>query len=250
MLFSPSKSAHDTFEDRFSPAKVRPGQFAEDADVILFVHIPKTAGMSVGKSLQNAFDMFHPVSWENTRQSFRQKTRQALYMRQNNEPARQILMGHFNCNDIAYWQSHGIPVKCATIIRDPLDRLVSNYLYNTSDRHPQCDAFTQKFPDLESYAAKLPFDYQLFTMIGPTWNFEHALERLEQTYSFIGVTEHLAASLSHFAVSHGLDGLQEHRENIGTKAPPEVSDAVRNMVAEKSGGDQALHDLVKGYFAQ
>lgn len=249
MFSSPARSAREVFEARFAPAKVRPGQFAEESDVILFMHIPKTAGMSVGKALQRAFDRFHPVSWENTGQSFRQKTRKALYLRQNSGPLRQILMGHFGWNDVAYWQAQGIPLKCATIIRDPLERLVSNYQYNISEKHPQHAEFVEKFPTLESYAAKLGYDYQLFTMIGATYSFDHALERLAQTYSFIGVTEHLGASLSHFARSHGLaTQLEEHRENIGSKAPPEISATVRDMVAEKSQGDMALHALVKGCF--
>lgn len=267
-----SRSARAAFEARFAPSHVPAGAYAEPCDVILFLHIPKTAGMSVGKALQRSFDLFHPVSWENTGVSFRQKSRKALYLRQDKlgraegdrgaigqagqdntkdgAKLRQILMGHFSWNDVAYWQAQGMPLKCATIIRDPLERLVSNYQYNISDKHPQHVEFQARFPTLESYAAKLGYDYQLFTMIGASYDFDHALERLTQAYSFIGVTENLGASLEHFARSHGLpDGLPEHRENIGTTARPEISDTLRNMVAEKSRGDMALHALVKSYFA-
>ncbi|OED47232.1 hypothetical protein AB838_16565 [Rhodobacteraceae bacterium (ex Bugula neritina AB1)] len=242
------------FEDRFSPAHVAPGSFREDADIILFMHIPKTAGMSVGKALQDAFDVFHPVSWENTGKSFRQKSKQALYRRTAPAPARQVLMGHFAWSDVMFWKVHELPIKCATIIRDPLDRFVSNYRYNCSSKHPQNAAFCARFPQMEDYARQLPNDYQLGLMTGAFYSFDHALEKLCRYYSFIGVTEHLGASLRHLRLSHGLEAeLAEHRENTGGSrtagAQDDIPDAVRNLVGEKSRNDLRLHQLALRCFS-
>ncbi|MFV1462743.1 sulfotransferase family 2 domain-containing protein [Phaeobacter sp. JH57H2] len=240
--------AETAFEARFAPRLVAPEAYHDPNDVILFMHIPKTAGMSVGKALQAAFDIFHPVSWENTNQSFRNKTRKALYRRSDEaNPCRQVLMGHFGWSDVMYWRHQELPLKCATIIRDPLDRFVSNYRYNTSDKHPQHEAFAARYPTLEAYAQALPLDYQLSLMTGAFYSFDHALEKLNRYYSFIGVTEHLGASLQHFRRSHGLAAeLAEHRENTGSKAKAaeEIPDAVRNIVGEKSRNDARLHQLV------
>lgn len=248
----PSSQAERIFESRFSPRLVADDTYRETADVILFMHIPKTAGMSVGKALQAAFDIFHPVSWENTNQSFRNKTRKALYRRSDEaNPCRQVLMGHFSWSDVMYWRNQELPLKCATIIRDPLDRFVSNYRYNTSDKHPQHEAFAARYPTLESYAKALPLDYQLSLMTGAFYSFDHALEKLNRSYSFIGVTEELGASLDHFRRSHGLSELTEHRENTGRapKAAEEIPDAVRNIVGEKSRNDTRLHQLLRRYYA-
>ncbi|APG49353.1 Sulfotransferase family protein (plasmid) [Phaeobacter porticola] len=240
--------AETAFEARFSPRLVAAETYHDPNDVILFMHIPKTAGMSVGKALQEAFDIFHPVSWENTNQSFRNKTRKALYRRSDAaNPCRQVLMGHFAWSDVMYWRHQELPLKCATIIRDPLDRFVSNYRYNTSDKHPQHEAFAARYPTLESYARVLPYDYQLSLMAGAFYSFDHALEKLNAAYSFIGVTEHLGASLQHFRRSHGLAELTEHRENTGNqaKAAEDIPDAVRNIVGEKSRNDARLHQLAR-----
>ena len=245
-----NQTAMTAFENRFSPAKVAPGAFADDNDVILFTHIPKTAGMSVGKALQGAFDRFYPVSWQNTAKSFRFQTREALYHR-TQTPLRRVLMGHFAWSEINFWKVQELPVKAASIIRDPLARTVSNYNYNCSEKHPANAQFKERFPTLEEYAENLPQDYQLHTMIGMFYSFDHALEKLASYYSFIGVTEHLGASLAHFGVSHGLEGLEEHRENQGMipASNEQITDEVRNIVMEKSHNDNRLHELLMNYYA-
>lgn len=243
------ESTLTAFENRFNPAKVASGEFADDNDVVLFTHIPKTAGMSVGKALQKSFDKFYPVSWQNTAKSFRHQTRQALYER-TGTPMRRVLMGHFGWSDINFWKTHDMPVKAASIIRDPLARVVSNYNYNCSEKHPANAQFKERFPTLEEYVEDLSYDFQLHMMIGVFYSFDHALEKLTSYYSFIGVTEHLGASLAHFGASHNLDGLKEHRENQGT-APVQdnqVSDEVREIVQAKSRNDQRLFEVLQSYY--
>jgi hypothetical protein len=237
------------FKARFDPAQVAPDTFRSDSDVILFLHIPKTAGMSVGKTLQRAFDQFHPVAWENVGQSFRFRTRRALYERSCRN-CRQVLMGHFSWTEIQYWRNQELPIQCATIIRDPLARFVSNYNYNCSDAHPANAQFRKRFPTMEDYAQQLPNDYQLYTMIGAFFDFDHALQMLTKYYSFIGLTEHLGTSLAHLQKSHGLaQPLEEHRENKAKiLSKGEISAKVREIIENKSHNDQRLHDLVRDFY--
>lgn len=237
------------FQSRFAPKHGNKNLFQTNNDVILFLHIPKTAGMSVGKALQDSFDQFHPILWENIGQSFRRCTRSALYQR-SHTPCRQVLMGHFSWSELQYWRNQELPIQCATIIRDPLDRFVSNYNYNCSDKHPTNKEFQERFPTMEDYAHKLPHDYQLQTMIGAFFDFDHALELLTKYYSFIGVTEHLGDSLSYFQTSHGLNKtLQEHRENSGKPSTQaDIPQRVRDIVAEKSVNDHKLHQLISSFY--
>ncbi len=239
------------FEDRFDPARVPADAFYDDSDIILFAHIPKTAGMSVGKALQEAFDVVHSVGWENVHQSFRSKSRQALYARSNRK-CRQVLIGHFGWGEIQVWRNQELPIKSATVIRDPLARFLSNYNYNCSPKHPDNESFNARFPTIEDYARDLQIDYQTHLLIGLFYDFDHALELLTKYYSFIGTTEHLGASLEHFRISHGLKGpLHEHHENAGTIPAPAAADVpphVREMVEEKSRNDMRLHALVSGFY--
>lgn len=239
----------DAFAQKFDPARVSSGQFADDNDITLFVHIPKTAGMSVGKALQSSFDKFHGVAWNKPRASFNKLTQKACYLRTTRN-LRQVLMGHFTADEVAVWRGHGLPVKCAAIIREPVARVVSHYNYNGSDAHPNHEQFLEKHPTLESFARALPYDFQINWLVGPPYSFEHTLEKLIRDYSFLGVTEHLPASLAHFERSHGLENMQEHRINVGqtTVSQDGISEEVRDIVTARSQNDIALHKLLNGFY--
>jgi hypothetical protein len=239
----------NSFLQHFASDQVSAGEHYDANDITLFMHIPKTAGMSVGKALQSAFDIFHPVSWENVGRSFRNKTRIALQNRMANPPVRQVLMGHFSWAEVMVWKNHELPIKCATIIRDPLDRFVSNYRYNCSAKHPHSEQFRTRFPNMEDYAQNLPHDYQMNLMLGMFYSFDHALEKLVRYYSFLGVTEYLDQSLEHYRQSHGLPQMVMHRENTADSRPKtdqgeEIPDSVVNLVRNKSHNDMRLHQLI------
>jgi hypothetical protein len=243
-----SNDVLERFRDRFDPARVPASLFKDGNDVVHFVHLPKTAGMSVGRSLQDAFDRFYGVAWQDIPRSFRQMTREALYLR-THSPCRQVLMGHYSWTEVSTWLHAELPVKCATIIREPVARAVSSYKYNCSSKHPTRDQFKARFPTIESFITGLPTDFQLTKMIGAFYSFEHALEKLTKYYSFIGLTEALAASLAHFSASHGLPALEEHQINVGERVKTEaVEPKLARMIQERNHNDLRLHALVSSLF--
>src|SRR5690606_35795068 len=83
--FGTSKETMQRFINRFAPSCVVDNYFHAVADTMLFVHIPKTAGVSVGRSFHEAFDTFRGVEWDNVQQSFRSMTRRAIYMQTHME---------------------------------------------------------------------------------------------------------------------------------------------------------------------
>ena len=67
-------------EPPFRPGMEAPGAHSDPNDIVLFVHIPKTAGVSLGKSLQQSFGLFRGVDWSNTRgRPFRNRRARALH---------------------------------------------------------------------------------------------------------------------------------------------------------------------------
>lgn len=232
------------FIAKFSPAHVAVGRFRANAEVMLFIHIPKTAGVSVGRSLSAAYDHFHGVEWNNIPQSFRRVAQQALY-RQTCTPERHVIMGHFGWPEMQMFRNHDIPMKCGTILRDPVARTISNYNYNCSKAHPTNEQFRNRFPTLTSYVDSLPNDVQITQSVGIIGSFQNAMEKYLKYYSFIGLTEQLAASLKHLARSHGLSKLKEHRQNVGQhNKKSEVSQDLIERILERSQNDKRLHELM------
>lgn len=242
--FGVSEALMAKFLDRFAPSHVVANRFAAEADTMLFIHIPKTAGVSVGRSLREAFDTFRGVEWNNIAQSFRQETRAATYA-QTSEAKRQVIMGHFGWPEMQIWRNNEMPMKCATIFRDPIARTISNYNYNCSSRHPANQNFKNRFPTLEAYVRQIPLDAQLTQSIGLINSFENALQKLISYYSFLGVTERLATSLNHLGRSHGLPTLNEYRENIGkTASDSDISPKLRKIIENRSHNDIKIHRLI------
>ncbi|PLL14090.1 hypothetical protein C0V75_01175 [Tabrizicola sp. TH137] len=232
------------FLRRFAPRHTQADQFRAASDVMLFVHIPKTAGMSLGASLSRAFGKFRAVQWSDIPGSFRFHMRHALYL-QTRQEVRQVMIGHFGWPELQQWRSHDLPLKCGTLLRDPLARMVSNYNYNRSEAHPDHATFRDRFPDMMSYARHLPMDVQMTQAIGMVDSFDTALRKFILHYSFLGVTEHLAASLDHLARTHGLPRMKEQRVNVGKIRPEaELPPGVAELVAEKSHNDAKLHRLL------
>lgn len=231
------------FMSRFAPALVARGAHAEPSDTMLFVHIPKTAGVSVGKSFQQAFDQFHAVQWDNIAASFRSATRLAAY-NQSRRRLRQVIMGHYGWPELQMWRNHDLPMKCGAIFRDPVDRAVSNYNYNCSPAHPARENFMARFPTLEKYVEQLGYDVQMTQAIGIVTSFEVVLRKFCTYYTFLGVTERLGASLGHLSRSHGLPAFAEHRENVGQRQAAPVDDRIRAIVADRSHNDARLHRLL------
>lgn len=247
--FGCSIETMDSFLARFAPRHTQADQFRTASEVMLFVHIPKTAGMSLGASLKQAFDKFHPVQWSDIHGSFRYHMRRALYL-QTQKPVRQVLIGHFGWPELQFWRSQDLPLKCGTLFREPLARMVSNFNYNSSEAHPDHLTFRSRFPDLMSYAKQLPLDVQMTQAIGMVDSFDTALRRFVQHYSFLGVTEQLAAGLAQLARTHRLQRLSEERQNVAQIRPPEVLPAgLAKLVAEKSHNDAKLHRLLMRLYA-
>ncbi len=232
------------FLDKFSPSRVAADRYKALAEVMLFIHIPKTAGVSIGRSLREAFDHFHGVEWDNIAQSFRKAARNAIYQ-QTCRNERHVIMGHFGWPEMQMFRNHEMPLKCGTIFREPVGRTISNYNYNCSSAHPANEQFRNRFPSLESYVKELPFDFQITQSLGFINSFENVLEKLVRYYTFVGVTERLSASLDHLGRSHGLPKLREYRENVGKKPDQQgISSALIEQIEERCCNDRRLHDLV------
>ena len=200
--FGASPEVMEAFVQRFCPAAVETNCFRDTSDTMLFVHIPKTAGMSVGKAMQQAFDQFYGVEWNNVGPSFRKLARQAAYM-QSKGGKRQVIMGHYGWNELQVWRNQELPIKSGTVLRDPIQRMISNFNYNSSEAHPAHQNFIKRHPTIESFVRTTSYDVQLTQAIGLASSFNDVLAKLTRYYSFIGVTERLGQSLAHLSRSHG-----------------------------------------------
>lgn len=246
--FGASSDVMAAFVHRFCPVAVETDRFRDSADTMLFVHIPKTAGMSVGKAMQQAFDQFYGVEWNNVGPSFRKLARQAAYT-QSKGGTRQVIMGHYGWNELQFWRNQDLPIKSGTVLRDPIQRMISNFNYNSSDAHPAREDFVKRHPTIDSFVRTTGYDVQLTQAIGLVSSFDDVLGKLTQYYSFIGVTERLGQSLAYLSRSHGLPAFTEYHTNVGSKAADDLPEEVRAQIVERNHNDIKIHALMLRLYA-
>lgn len=92
-------------------------EYPNNNSIFYFLHIPKTAGMSVKTELLNAF---------------KNKTIYSNFLMSINEEKMinsAFVSGHFAMYPIELAEKYKKQIKTYTILRDPLERIVSNFLY-------------------------------------------------------------------------------------------------------------------------
>jgi hypothetical protein len=234
------------FCGQFDPALVEPDRFRDPEGVFHAVHLPKTGGMSLGKSLAGAMG-FHAVPWFDTRGSFLPLDAQAREAAQMGAGP-QVVMGHFGWGELVDLIKAGRSLHAMACVRDPVARLVSNFDYNRSIAHPNFEDFRAKNPSFEIYVSRQALNPQLKQLIGHRPDFELTLAALSTHYSFLGVAEAMGAGLAHLQRSHGLSGLLEHRQNAaisrGQTQSTQVTPEFHAKIYQAHFEDLRLHLLL------
>ncbi len=186
---------------------------------IFFVHIPKCAGTAIRKLLEKTYGrdslvgVYDVVAHQNKRE----------YIESG-----KVIYGHFGTE---YYRDYSGPKFTVTVLRDPVDRLVSHYSYwksaNLEGVGPEfakrltfldflkvdVPVIRQQISNLQAwmlisdYRMKHRFKYSLYSRETLA---EFALEQLEM-FDFVGVTESLSAGLP--VLAHLVENATELKAN-------------------------------------
>ncbi|MGB3545449.1 MAG: hypothetical protein WBA17_00630 [Saprospiraceae bacterium] len=207
---------------------------------LLSIHVPKTGGTSFYRSLQ---DNYGPaVSHSYRRIQVREELRQHGSLLPAQSPEIRVLHGHFFYPEVRdIHLAHRPKVICW--LRDPVERVISNYLFFQSrlidptinplqyerNRHRRSE-------DLLTYA-RLPENRNRMSL------FLQGLP-LDQLF-FVGFLEHYAADLARLGHLLGWSSIQPVRLNQGSLLPRKaavVTPSIRRKLARLNRADRRLYD--------
>ena len=150
----------------------------------VFLHIPKTAGSSVQRDLRRNFECGYQIDWQDIDGSWRQ------FLTMQKRSAFHHVRGHISWQQVKQLRSAGVAYHAISLLRHPVDRVMSNYAYCISDASPLAKENRQKYPSLCDFLPdNLQPNHMTRLLVGDCGSYEQAIERLSDEYSFIGVSE-------------------------------------------------------------
>jgi hypothetical protein len=238
------------FEGRFD-------DYLRDAAVgdgaLVFVHVPKTAGSSLRAELAARLqpDINIEVDYTDTTRLFRDKMDDAVrdFLAGPAERIR-FASGHLMGRHVAQMRTAMRNARFVTFLRDPVDRVVSDYRYQRSPKHPPHPQFREKYPTLEAYlefkgdrnkAAQHLIAPPVYAGRDP----EECVAYMLRTYDFVGVQDMYPISFRVLTALVGEPGWPKLRENVNRdeeEAP--VSADLAAQVRAANALDAALYEAI------
>jgi hypothetical protein len=252
-------------------------------NVIVVVHIPKTAGSALGDALIEHFGpeycfiahgsekigKIHPNRTHRLVWALREELRKAAMRLRGGEPRLSKFHSRADLERFHLFEGHYAldaeprtsrrPVYI-TVVREPVDRFLSQYYYahdlrgqwsaGSRDRHPYWTYDLDRFVDY-AYARRRWTDTNLqCRFIGGANNFAAARRAIDDRVFLAAPTKRLDDALELLRPVLGLQSTVAPRSNVGQarqgKAPPspEALAKIREMTSE----DQLLFDYVSRVF--
>ena len=206
---------------------------------LLFVHIPKTAGISLYSALEKHLGYRNCKRWE-------QATKLDDYLATPDDNLQQLrlLSGHFSYE--MFMRKNTGDRYVFTLLREPLERIRSTYYYLLSDpNHPRHDLVRGLSIDqfIENTLAPNKLNRQCWFISGHR-DFEQTLESIENNFDLVGIVESMDPFLE--KLSEAIKAKRTIRlkklNKTSVKKPSgnDISIELANRFRQAHGGDYKL----------
>jgi len=229
----------------------------------LFVHVPKTAGSSLAAELAALLPPYCSIHIDHTDRSRPAPERydavtEAFVARQAVEPCRSA-SGHVQFRHVQRITSAVPGTRLVTVLREPVARLVSDFLYQRSPMHPLAAEVRAKVPDFAAFVElkgqrNRMARHLLPPRLAEANDIAAGVATLRDRFAFVGVQERY--ELGFRALTALLSGQPKRPaaepRRVNASAPEEkaaVAEALRNpalraRIAELNAFDIGIHGAV------
>jgi hypothetical protein len=228
-------------------------QSADPEALWLLLHIPKTAGTSLSvemNELCRPYRNLHLSDDEYRRTDLQGRAFWAQLDRQvdaliadDGERRFRSASGHLLMPQAERIRAAIPRTRLVTFVRDPVARVVSDYCYQKTPLHPAHAAFAARFPRLADYVDTSDRNkmYQHLAL-RPDEPVDELVDRVAQTFAFVGAVELYAMSFWVQMQLAGVDALPKRRERATPRdtVEAELDDAMKARIAELNAADLAI----------
>lgn len=234
------------------------------ASVLVFLHIPKTAGSSLTTDLNRLLPPYMNLApdYADTARPLQQGEDEMLarLLARVQEGALRSASGHYTYRRIRSLL-RGAPRPGAaapayvSMLREPVTRVVSDYAYMTSPAHPDHAEAKERFPTLEAYVEHPNAQDKMarYLLGNPEMADEEIPGFLDRTYRFLGtVEEYEMSSFLLFALA-GLRHVSTARVRVAPGGPTRLDGldpALLARIRELNRLDEIIYRHVSGVLAR
>jgi hypothetical protein len=199
-------------------------------EVLLFLHIPKTAGSSLTTDLNRLLPPYLNLApdYADTARPIEEREQEMLarFLSLAQAGALRSASGHYTYRRIRNLlrgapQPPAFAPAYVSMLREPVTRVVSDYAYMTSPAHPDHAAAKERFPTLENYVEHPNARDKMarFLLARPDMPEEEIPAFLDRTYHFLGTVEDYAMSSFLLFALAGLRHVSTARTNVAPAGP-------------------------------
>ncbi|MEJ0045490.1 MAG: hypothetical protein WDN04_04640 [Rhodospirillales bacterium] len=197
----------------------------EGAPLWLFVHVPKTAGSSLETDLASFLTPYAniEIDYTDTTKPYQVLFDEAVqrFIGRHREVPYRFAAGHIVARHTDMLR-HAIPeLRCFSMLRHPINRIVSDYRYQRSSMNLAREAFIRSTPDFNAYVARKHVHNKTAIALVPrpiveARDIEGAVRYVMENYAFIGLQEMYPLGLRALTTLMGNPRTPEARVRVNT----------------------------------
>ncbi|HPK09415.1 MAG TPA: sulfotransferase family 2 domain-containing protein [Saprospiraceae bacterium] len=205
---------------------------------LISIHIPKTAGTSFLKTLRDEYQYLEVV-----RMDLHHKNESLINMVPINDAfvskQPKVIHGHFKISELEALISLPKQYKLITWLRNPVERVISNYYYLSKRLHEELDEKKRRLNILAKMEKSL-IEYASLEMNRNRMSKFLAGLQLED-FDFIGIVENYEDDLILLSELMGWQATKKFTVNKTGSTKKQVPDELQSLIAELNRDDMQLY---------
>lgn len=160
-----------------------------DNSILVYLHIPKAAGnTSIGQIKEHLKPSFS-LQWNDIDGSIKELI--------ETETEYKLVSGHLWDAHIDLLRENNYNHYAVTFLRHPIQRIISQYRYMCTPKHPEYESFLDKHPNFDDFALnEIEPNYMAKVLVGSAKSFDEYWAKLKERYAFIGLSEYYNTSMA------------------------------------------------------
>ncbi|MFM2091611.1 MAG: hypothetical protein RLZZ127_2100 [Planctomycetota bacterium] len=214
-----------------SEARIQPGP-------LIVIHIPKTAGTSLRVMLEQRLAPAERLWIYGTKETL--SLDQAGALPAETIRSTRVCMGHF---PYGVHERLGVAPRYATVLRDPVDRVISRYRHalRAAGLTPEALPIQEWLDRERSRGSLVPFDHQVRLLGGDGPDaLGQAIARLKRDFVAVGFVDTLPRFVRRLSGHLGIDLGRPEVRNATPKRAGDIPESWRTLVADLNRGDIEL----------